>query len=56
VNVDVQVAVPAVVPTASVQVENDPVTVETANVTDPVGVRAVPEVEVSVTVAVQVDV
>jgi len=56
VNVDEHVAVPATVPAASVQVENEPVTVETENVTDPVGVRAVPEVDVSVTVAVHVDV
>ena len=54
VNVDVHVAVPAVVPAANVQVVNVPVTPDTVNVTEPVGVLtgAGP---VSVTVAVQVD-
>ena len=54
VNVEVQVAVPAVVPAASVQVVNVPVTPLTVNVTDPVGVLTVPAA-VSVTVAVHVD-
>ena len=54
VNVDVQVAVPAVVPAASAQVVNVPVTPLTVNVTDPVGVLTVPAA-VSVTVAVQVE-
>src|SRR5437899_3910019 len=54
VNVEVHVAVPAVVPAASVHVVNVPVTPDTVNVTEPVGVLtgAGP---VSVTVAVQVD-
>ena len=54
VNVDVHVAVPAVVPAAKVHVVNVPVTPDTVNVTEPVGVLtgAGP---VSVTVAVQVD-
>jgi len=54
VNVDVQVAVPAVVPAASAQVVNVPVTPLTVNVTDPVGVLTVPAA-VSVTVAVHVE-
>jgi len=54
VNVEVQVAVPAVVPAASVQVVNVPVTPLTVNVTDPVGVLTVPAA-VSVTVAVHVE-
>ena len=54
VNVLVHVAVPAVVPAAKVHVVNVPVTPDTVNVTEPVGVLtgAGP---VSVTVAVQVD-
>ena len=54
VNVEVHVAVPAVVPAASVHVVNVPVTPLTVNVTEPVGVLtgAGP---VSVTVAVNVD-
>ena len=54
VNVEVHVAVPAVVPAAKVHVVNVPVTPDTVNVTEPVGVLtgAGP---VSVTVAVQVD-
>ena len=54
VNVEVHVAVPVVVPAASVHVVNVPVTPDTVNVTEPVGVLtgAGP---VSVTVAVQVD-
>ena len=50
----VHVAVPAVVPAAKVHVVNVPVTPDTVNVTEPVGVLtgAGP---VSVTVAVQVD-
>ena len=54
VKVEVHVAVPAVVPAASVHVVNVPVTPDTVNVTEPVGVLtgAGP---VSVTVAVQVD-
>jgi len=54
VNVEVHVAVPAVVPAASVHVVNVPVTPLTVNVTEPVGVLtgAGP---VSVTVAVHVD-
>ena len=54
VKVDVHVAVPAVVPAASVQVVNVPVTPLTVNVTDPVGVLTVPAA-VSVTVAVHVE-
>ena len=54
VNVDVHVAVPAVVPAAKVHVVNVPVTPVTVKVTEPVGVLTVP-VPVSVTVAVQVD-
>jgi hypothetical protein len=54
VKVDVQVAVPATVPTASVQVVNVPVTLPTVNVTEPVGVVA-PEVAVSVTVTLHTD-
>src|SRR5438445_12697769 len=54
VNGDVQVAVPAVVPAASVQVVNVPVTPLTVNVTDPVGVLTVPAA-VSVTVAIHVE-
>src|SRR5437899_12998351 len=53
VKVDVLVAVPAVVPAASVHVVNVPVTPLTVNVTDPVGVLTVPAA-VSVTVAVHV--
>src|SRR5437016_8560256 len=54
VNVEVHVAVPAVVPAAKVHVVNVRVTPDTVNVTEPVGVLtgAGP---VSVTVAVQVD-
>ena len=54
VKVEVHVAVPAVVPAASVHVVNVPATPDTVNVTEPVGVLtgAGP---VSVTVAVQVD-
>src|SRR5947209_16990459 len=55
VNVLVQVAVPAVVPAANVQVVKVPVTPVTAKVTEPVGVTTVPAVVESVTVAVQVD-
>ena len=51
VNVVLQVAVPAVVPAAKLQVVNAPVTPLTERFTVPVGV--VGEVEVSVTVAVQ---
>ena len=54
VNVEVQVAVPAVVPAASVHVVNVPVTPDTVNVTEPVGVLTVPAA-MSVTVAVHVD-
>ena len=54
VNVDVHVAVPAVVPAANVQVVNVPVTPLSVNVTDPVGVLTVPAA-VSVTVAVHVE-
>jgi len=54
VNVEVQVAVPAVVPAASVQVVNVPVTPDTVNVTEPVGVLTVPAA-MSVTVAVHVE-
>ena len=54
VNVDVHVAVPAVVPAAKVHVVNVPVTPVTVKVTEPVGVLTVP-VPVSVTVAVHVD-
>ena len=53
VNVEVHVAVPAVVPAARVQVVNVPVTPVTVKVTEPVGVMTVPTVELSVTVAVQ---
>ncbi len=53
VNVDVHVAVPA----ARVHVVNVPEAVPvTVRVTVPVGVRTVPAVDVSVTVAVHVDV
>ena len=54
VNVEVHVAVPAVVPAASVHVVNVPVTPDTVNVTEPVGVLTVPAA-VSVTVAVHVE-
>src|SRR2546427_811992 len=54
VNVLVHVAVPAVVPAAKVHVVNVPVTPDTVNVTEPVGVLPVP-VPVSFTVAVHVD-
>ena len=54
VNVEVHVAVPAVVPAASVHVVNVPVTPLTVNVTEPVGVLTVPAA-VSVTVAVHVE-
>ena len=54
VNVLVHVAVPAVVPAAKVHVVNVPVTPDTVNVTEPVGVLTVPAA-VSVTVAVHVD-
>src|SRR5438309_4319348 len=54
VKVDVHVAVPAVVPAASVHVVNVPVTPLTVNVTEPVGVLRVPAA-VSVTVAVHVE-
>ena len=54
VNVEVHVAVPAVVPAAKVHVVNVPVTPLTVNVTDPVGVLTVPAA-VSVTVAVHVE-
>ena len=54
VNVEVHVAVPAVVPAANVQVVNVPVTPVTVKVTEPVGVVA-PVADVSVTVAVHVD-
>ena len=54
VNVEVHVAVPAVVPAANVQVVNVPVTPDTVNVTEPVGVLTVPAA-MSVTVAVHVD-
>src|SRR2546427_10043840 len=54
VNVLVQVAVPAVVPAANVQVVKVPVTPVTAKVTEPVGVTTVPAVVESVTVAVHV--
>ena len=54
VNVLVHVAVPAVVPAASVQVVKVPVTPVTVKVTEPVGVLTGAG-EVSVTVAVQVD-
>ena len=47
-------AVPAVVPAANVQVVNVPVTPDTVNVTEPVGVLTVPAA-MSVTVAVHVD-
>ena len=53
VNVEVHVAVPAVVPAANVQVVNVPVTPLTVNVTEPVGVLTGAG-EVSVTVAVQI--
>jgi hypothetical protein len=55
VKVEVQVAVPAVVPAARVQVVNVPVTVVTAKVTEPVGVMTVPAVELSATVTVHVE-
>ena len=54
VNVLVHVAVPAVVPAAKVHVVNVPVTPDSVNVTEPVGVLTVPAA-VSVTVAVHVD-
>src|SRR6267143_1430935 len=54
VNVLVHVAVPAVVPAAKVHVVNVPVTPDTVNVTEPVGVLT-GATEVSVTVAVHVD-
>jgi hypothetical protein len=54
VNVEVQVAVPAVVPATREHVVNVPVTTVTANVTVPVGVVA-PVEEVSVIVALQVE-
>src|SRR5437879_5005013 len=54
VKVEVHVAVPAVVPAASVHVVNVPVTPLTVKVTEPVGVLTGAG-EVSVTVAVQVD-
>ena len=54
VNVLVHVAVPVVVPAANVQVVNVPVTPDTVNVTEPVGVLTVPAA-MSVTVAVHVD-
>ena len=54
VNVEVHVAVPAVVPAANVQVVNVPVTPLSVNVTDPVGVLRVPAA-VSVTVAVHIE-
>ena len=54
VKVLVHVAVPAVVPAASVHVVKVPVTPDTVNETLPVGVVA-PVVEVSVTVAVHVE-
>jgi len=53
-NIDVHVAVPAVVPAARVQVVNVPVTPVTPKLTDPVGVVA-PVADVSVTVMLQVD-
>ena len=53
-NVELQVAVPVVVPAIKVHVVKVPVTPATLNVTMPVGVVA-PVVEVSVTVAVHVD-
>lgn len=53
-NVDVHVAVPAVVAANKPHVVNVPVTPAALNVTLPVGVVA-PVVDVSVTVAVQVD-
>ena len=56
VKVDEHVAVPAVVPAANVQVENVPVAPDTENATDPVGVTAVPALDVSATVAVHDDV
>src|SRR2546422_884601 len=54
VNVLVHVAVPAAVPAAKVHVVNVPVTPDTVNVTEPVGVLT-GATEVSVTVAVHVD-
>ena len=54
VKVEVHVAVPAVVPAASVHVVNVPVTPLTVKVTEPVGVLT-GATEVSVTVAVHVD-
>ena len=54
VNVEVHVAVPAVVPAANVQVVKVPVTPLTVNVTDPVGVLTGAG-ETSVTVALQFD-
>jgi len=50
----VHVAVPAVVPAAKVHVVNVPVTPDTVNVTEPVGVLT-GATEVSVTVAVHVE-
>ena len=54
VKVLVHVAVPAVVPAAKVHVVNVPVTPDTVNVTEPVGVLT-GATEVSVTVAVHVE-
>ena len=54
VKVEVHVAVPAVVPAAKVHVVNVPVTPDTVNVTEPVGVLT-GATEVSVTVAVHVE-
>jgi hypothetical protein len=54
VKVELQVAVPAVVPAARVQLVNVPVTPVTPKVTEPVGVVA-PVADVSVTVTLQVD-
>jgi hypothetical protein len=54
VNVDVHVAVPAVVPAARAHVVNVPVTPVTPRVTEPVGVVA-PVADVSVTVTLQAD-
>jgi len=55
VNVEVQVAVPAVVVVANVHVVNMPVTPDGVKVTVPMGVTTVPAVEASVTVAVHVE-
>ena len=54
VKVEVHVAVPAVVPAARVHVVKVPVTPDTVNETEPVGVLTVPAAT-SVTVAVHVD-